>query len=115
MPINICNMRFYYELREADSLRKKGISHIIEVKNDEVLIDGISKAWEYVNELSESLSRDFGFKIGRIVFMGNEDIGSRYILYRFRLYINNRYIGCRIVTFLNRHIQTILTVSEGLL
>ena len=57
----------------------------------------------------------YGFKISKIEFTGNEDIGSRYILYRFRLYVDDKYIGCRIVTFLNRHKQTILTVGEGLI
>ncbi len=108
-------MKIRLKIREAPSLHKKGISHIIEVFHTEIQIDGVKRAREYVEVLSREIENKFGLKIDGIEFTGNEDIGSRYILYRFRLYTKDGYIGCRIVTFFNRHLLTILTVGEGLL
>ncbi len=99
-------------IREVDSLRKKGIRRVIEVKTSEFTLSNLKEVKEYVQKLAEEVSKKLGIKINSIEFTGNEDIGTRYILYRFRLYTGQRYIACRVVTYFNKHIQTILTVGD---
>ena len=99
-------------IREVDSLRKKGIRRVIEVKTSEFTLSNLKEVKEYVQKLAEEVSKKLGIKINSIEFAGNEDIGTRYILYRFRLYSGQRYIACRVVTYFNKHIQTILTVGD---
>ncbi len=105
-------MNLELRIKEVDSLRKKGIQRVIEVKTSDFTLSNLRDVKEYVHKLSEEVSKKLGRKIDRIEFIGNEDIGTRYILYRFRLYTGDRYIACRIVTYFNRHIQTILTVGD---
>lgn len=105
-------MKLEVRVREVDSLRKKGINKVIEVKTGDLILSGLKDVKEYVWKVAEEVSKKLGVEIDDIKFMGNEDIGARYILYRFRLYSGQRYIACRVVTYFNRHIQTILTVGD---
>jgi len=105
-------MNLELRIREVDSLKKKGINRIVEVKTSEFTLSSLREVKEYVHKLAKEVSKKLNIKIDRIEFTGNEDIGTRYILYRFRLYTGRRYIACRIVTYFNKHIQTILTIGE---
>ncbi|HIE36557.1 TPA: hypothetical protein EYP83_00185 [Candidatus Geothermarchaeota archaeon] len=104
-------MKLRIRMRRVDSLIKKGVKEVIEVGTEDLSLSTLKDVKEYVNYIAKEISEKLGVEIVKIEFQGNEDIGARYILYRFRLYTKKGYIACRVVTYFNKHIQTILTVG----
>lgn len=80
-------------------------------RTEERLAD-ITDVWVYVKRLRRVVEEELGIEIIDTVFMDNEDIGTHYMIYRFRYIVGEGYIGCRVVTKEGRHILTVLTIGE---
>jgi len=98
-------------LYEAPSLARKGIRKVAYHRTEERLAD-ITDVWVYVKRLRRVVEEELGIEIIDTVFMDNEDIGTHYMIYRFRYIVGEGYIGCRVVTKEGRHILTVLTIGE---
>ena len=104
-------MRHY----RVESLASRGVEHVVYVDPGDQKVESIADVNRLVESVANEFSRRYGVEIEDIEFRDNEDIGSRYILYRYRLYHRGGYIGCRVVTFLNRVHLILLTVGRGVL
>ncbi len=96
---------------DAPSLDKKGVKKVAYFKY-KAEFKSLSDVWRHVKFLGEIIRHELGVDYREIVFMDNEDIGSVYILYRFRYLTEDGYIGCRVVTKHNQHLFTVLTIGE---
>ncbi len=97
-------------LLDTPSLAKKGVRRVAYHKTNETMRD-ITDVWVYVNRLRRIVEEELGIEILETVFTDNEDIGTNYMIYRFRYILGEGYIGCRVVTREGRHILTVLTIG----
>ncbi len=75
-------------------LYKKGVRKIYYLKFSEPLyIKDISGAWDIARKVNNTIVKLLGISNTRLMFMDNENIGSKFMLYRFRIYLDNRHIA----------------------
>lgn len=101
--------------KKADPLYGKNVALLYECKGVNRNFISIEDLRSFVIEIIDRLSRLLDIEIMSLSFMDNESIGSDYMIYRFRAFLNessNVYFGIRIVTHRDKIVQVITTISR---
>jgi|Deesub1362B_J571_1020462.scaffolds.fasta_scaffold00003_623 DMSO/TMAO reductase YedYZ molybdopterin-dependent catalytic subunit len=112
------NIRMKCRFKIPKPLYKKGIGLIYECTEVDAEFEDISDLEELAKEVVNKLSEKLRFSVKDIVFIDNEDIGSNYILYRFRVWsnlISDLACSIRIVTYNDTVKMIISTINNKLL
>ena len=98
---------------DAEPLLLKGVKKIYYVKyNEKKYVSGIRDAWVIANKVAYGVARKLELGNYVIDFTDNEDIGTDYILYRFRIYEEGKHVASiRIVTKDNNLHMIVVTTS----
>ncbi len=96
-----------------EPLLLRGVKKIYYVRIDEKpSVKGIRDIWVLANKVAYKIMRELEIDNYRLEFLNNENIGSSYMLYRYRIYMDNRHIASiRIVTRNNNLYQIVTTVG----
>ncbi len=97
----------------AEPLLLKGVKKIYYVRYPKkIYISDIRDAWIVANQVAYKISQILGLEEYTVDFKDNEDIGTDYILYRFRIYARDRHLASiRFVTKENALYMIVVTTS----
>jgi len=98
---------------DAEPLLLKGVKKIYYVKyNEKKCISSIRDAWIIANKVAYGVAKKLRLDDYIVDFTDNEDIGTNYILYRFRIYVGDKHVASiRIVTKDNNLHMIVVTTS----
>jgi len=98
---------------DAEALLLKGVKRIYYVRYyEKKRISSIKDAWIIANKVAFGVAKKLGLNEYIVHFTDNEDIGTAYILYRFRIYIGDKHVASiRIVTKDNNLHMIVVTTS----
>ncbi len=101
-------------ISSPEALVPKRIKHVFICDHEPKDVFFIEELHEHASLIKDFLSEALNLRDLRIVFSENEVIGSDYILYSYRIFHRESYVGtCRFVTRNNKLIKSLCTVSEG--
>ncbi len=97
---------------DPGSITQKGVGLIIRCKIDSPISRGITD----VNSIARTvISEVIGHDGLIVVFTDNEAIGSDYIIYSYRIYRENSYIGSlRIISYKQNAFASVITLKKGM-
>ncbi|WFO76366.1 sulfite oxidase-like oxidoreductase [Desulfurococcaceae archaeon MEX13E-LK6-19] len=104
----------YEPLSAPQSLKQKGVEWIISCCPNNITYRSLHDLNRVIEYLMNILSRKTGINFKSYEFTENEPIGSDYIIYKYRLHLQDTrtgYCSCRIVTYLQKVILIVCTLS----
>jgi len=98
---------------DAEPLLLKGVKKIYYVKYDEKKrVSSIRDAWIIANKVAYEVAKKLRLDNYIVDFTDNEDIGTKYLLYRFRIYVRDKHVASiRVVTKDNNLHMIVVTTS----
>ncbi len=83
-------------INDSGTLSLKGVGSVIECKAS-WSYSSLDDLYSLVRELAKRVEHVLGVSINRIEFTENEPIGLNYMLFKYRLYLREGYISCRLI------------------
>ncbi|MGC8974962.1 MAG: hypothetical protein ACP5KB_02050 [Thermoprotei archaeon] len=97
-----------------EALAPKGIKYVLTCIHEPKNIFFIEELHEHASVITDSLSKALNLRDLKIMFSDNEVIGTDYILYSYKVFYRGDYVGtCRFVTYNNKLIKSLCTISRG--
>ncbi|MEO3992801.1 MAG: hypothetical protein QN229_00565 [Desulfurococcaceae archaeon TW002] len=101
-------------ISSPEALTPKGIKFVFTCDHEPKDVFFIEELHKHASLIKDSLSNTLNLRDLKIVFSENEVIGSDYILYSYKVFCRKDYVGtCRFVTYNNKLIKSLCTISEG--
>lgn len=97
-----------------EALAPKGIKSVFTCLHEPKDVFFIEEIHEHASTIKDLLSSALNLRDLKITFSENEVIGTDYILYSYKVFYKENYVGtCRFVTYNNKLIKSLCTVSRG--
>lgn len=98
---------------DPEPLLLKGVRRIYYIKSTSISrVNSIRDAWKIAGEVAYKLSHRLEINKYKLEFIDNEPIGTNYMLYRFRLFTEDKWVASiRIVTHKNSLHIVVATTS----
>lgn len=98
---------------DPEPLLLKGVKRIYYIKYpSNTMVSGIRDAWKIASETAYRISQRLGIEKYRVEFIDNEPIGTKYIVYRYRLYTGERWVASIRIVSLNRALHMVVVTSS---
>mgnify|MGYP001772566478 CR=1 FL=1 len=98
-----------------ESLAVKGINHVIECVHEPKNVFFIEELHKHAYLIKDFLSKILDLRNLEITFSENEAVGTDYIIYSYKVFHQEKYVGtCRFITRNNKLIKSLCTISGGI-
>ncbi len=100
----------------SEGLRKKNVEAVITCSKIDSEFEGIRETKDYIYNVISETNLINPHIIEDIVFVGNEPIGTKYILYRYRVILKNidEYISVRVIVKTNIIYLLVFVVGKNI-